>query len=71
VENGIYLLENRDTRVLARDEGRGFLFGLGQARFISTVQAGINPGRHPLRAASCRLSRYKSSRIVARFGSCD
>lgn len=41
--NGIYLLENMDTRALAADEGWEFLFVLGQPRFVGSVQAVINP----------------------------
>lgn len=41
--NGIYLLENMDTRALAADEGWEFLFVLGQPRFVGSVQAIINP----------------------------
>jgi kynurenine formamidase len=42
-KHGIYLLENMDTRALARDEGWEFLFVLGQPRFVGAVQAIINP----------------------------
>ncbi len=41
--SGVYLLENMDTRALARDEGWEFLFVLGQPRFAGSVQAIINP----------------------------
>ncbi|WBU62768.1 cyclase family protein [Paracoccus aerodenitrificans] len=42
-ENGIYLLENMDTRELARDQVHEFLFVLGQARVQGAVQMIINP----------------------------
>ena len=42
-KKGIYLLENMDTRALAKDEGWEFLFVLGQPRFVGAVQAVINP----------------------------
>ncbi len=42
-KNGIYLLENMDTRELAQDEAWEFLFVLGQPRFVGAVQAVINP----------------------------
>ncbi|MCB1749177.1 MAG: cyclase family protein [Gammaproteobacteria bacterium] len=42
-KNGIYLLENMDTRELARDGVSEFLFVLGQPRFAGSVQAIINP----------------------------
>jgi kynurenine formamidase len=41
--NGVYLLENMDTRALAADEAWEFLFVLGQPRFVGSVQAIINP----------------------------
>ena len=41
--NGIYILENMDSRMLAADEGWEFLFVLGQPRFEGAVQAVINP----------------------------
>jgi kynurenine formamidase len=41
--NGIYLLENMDTRELAKDAAWEFLFVLGQPRFAGSVQAIINP----------------------------
>lgn len=41
--SGIYLLENMDTRELAKDEAWEFLFVLGQPRFAGSVQAIINP----------------------------
>ncbi|MEX2480472.1 MAG: cyclase family protein [Gammaproteobacteria bacterium] len=40
---GIYLLENMDTRELAKDQAWEFLFVLGQPRFAGSVQAIINP----------------------------
>ena len=42
-KNGIYILENMDSRALAADEGWEFLFVLGQPRFEGAVQAVINP----------------------------
>ena len=42
-KNGVYILENMDTRALARDQGWEFLFVLGQPRFEGAVQAVINP----------------------------
>lgn len=42
-KNGIYLLENMDTRELAKDKATEFLFVLGQPRFVGSVQAIINP----------------------------
>jgi len=42
-ENGIYILENMDTRELARDGVNEFLFVLGQARVKGAVQMIINP----------------------------
>jgi len=42
-KNGIYILENMDTRALARDQVAEFLFVLGQPRFVGAVQAVINP----------------------------
>ncbi|MEM7469234.1 MAG: cyclase family protein [Pseudomonadota bacterium] len=42
-KNGIYLLENMDTRELAKDKAWEFLFVLGQPRFVGSVQAIINP----------------------------
>jgi kynurenine formamidase len=41
--NGVYLLENMDTRALAADEATEFLFVLGQPRLVGTVQAIVNP----------------------------
>ncbi len=41
--NGVYLLENMDTRALAADQAWEFLFVLGQPRFVGSVQAIINP----------------------------
>jgi kynurenine formamidase len=42
-KNGVYILENMDTRALARDGVYEFLFVLGQPRFAGSVQAVINP----------------------------
>ena len=42
-KNGIYILENMDTRELARDGVHEFLFVLGHARIKGTVQMIINP----------------------------
>ena len=42
-KNGVYILENMDTRALAADEAWEFLFVLGQPRFVGAVQAVINP----------------------------
>lgn len=42
-ENGIYILENMDTRELAADGATEFLFVLGQARLRGAVQMIINP----------------------------
>lgn len=42
-KNGVYILENMDTRELARDGATEFLFVLGQPRFVGAVQAVINP----------------------------
>jgi kynurenine formamidase len=41
--NGIYILENMDTRELARDEATEFMFVLGAARITGAVQMIINP----------------------------
>ena len=41
--NGIYLLENMDTRELAKDKAYEFMFVLGPARLSGTVQSIINP----------------------------
>ena len=41
--NGIYLLENMDTRELAKDKAYRFMFVLGPARMTGTVQMIINP----------------------------
>ena len=41
--NGVYILENMDTRALAADGVSEFLFVLGQPRFVGAVQAVINP----------------------------
>jgi len=42
-KNGVYILENMDTRRLAADGVHEFLFVLGQPRFVGAVQAVINP----------------------------
>ncbi|MDO5604120.1 MAG: cyclase family protein [Paracoccus sp. (in: a-proteobacteria)] len=42
-QHGIYLLENMDTRALARDGVHEFLFVMGQARIEGAVQMIINP----------------------------
>ena len=42
-KNGVYILENMDTRELAKDGVSEFLFVLGQPRFVGAVQAVINP----------------------------
>ena len=42
-KNGIYILENMDTRALAADNANEFLFVLGTPRFVGAVQAVINP----------------------------
>ncbi len=42
-KNGVYILENMDTRGLAADDVTEFLFVLGQPRFEGAVQAVINP----------------------------
>ncbi len=42
-KNGIYILENMDTRELAKDKGYEFMFVLGGARITGTVQMIINP----------------------------
>jgi len=42
-KNGVYILENMDTRALAQDGVSEFLFVLGQPRFVGAVQAVINP----------------------------
>lgn len=42
-KNGVYILENMDTRALAADGATEFLFVLGQPRFVGAVQAVINP----------------------------
>ncbi len=42
-QNGIYILENMDTRELAQDGVHEFLFVLGQARIKGAVQMIINP----------------------------
>lgn len=40
---GVYVLENMDTRALVADQVQEFLFVLGQPRFVGAVQAIINP----------------------------
>ena len=42
-KNGIYILENMDTRALARDQAWEFMFVLGAARVRGAVQMIINP----------------------------
>ncbi|MEM7078788.1 MAG: cyclase family protein [Pseudomonadota bacterium] len=42
-KNGVYILENMDTRAMAADGVTTFLFTLGQPRFVGAVQAVINP----------------------------
>ena len=42
-KNGVYILENMDTRALAADNATEFLFVLGQPKFVGAVQAIINP----------------------------
>lgn len=42
-KNGVYILENMDTRALAADGVAEFLFVLGQPRFVGAVQSVINP----------------------------
>lgn len=42
-KNGVYILENMDTRELAADRVHEFLFVLGQPKFEGAVQAIINP----------------------------
>lgn len=42
-KNGIFILENMDTRELAKDKGYEFLFVLGPARMRGAVQMMINP----------------------------
>jgi kynurenine formamidase len=42
-KNGVYILENMDTRALAADQAWEFLFVLGQPKFVGAVQAVINP----------------------------
>ncbi len=42
-KNGIYILENMDTRELAKDQGYEFMFVLGAARMTGAVQMIINP----------------------------
>ena len=41
--NGIYILENMDTRELAKDQAYEFMFVLGPARVSGAVQMIINP----------------------------
>ncbi len=41
--NGIYLLENMDTRELAKDKAYEFMFVLGPARVSGAVQMIVNP----------------------------
>ena len=42
-KNGTYILENIDSRELARDKAYEFLFVLGQPKYVGAVQAMINP----------------------------
>gem|GEM_PF-4348432 len=42
-EHGIYILENIDTGVLAKENVKEFMFVLGQARIKGAVQMIINP----------------------------
>ena len=42
-KNGTYILENIDTRELAKDKAYEFMFVLGAARFTGAVQMIINP----------------------------
>lgn len=42
-KNGIYLLENVSTALLAADGATEFLFVLGQPRYVGAVQAIVNP----------------------------
>ena len=42
-KNGIYILENIDTRELVKDKAWEFLFVLGPARLRGAVQMIINP----------------------------
>jgi hypothetical protein len=42
-KNGVYILENMNTRELAADGVSEFLFVLGQPRFVGAVQVVINP----------------------------
>ena len=42
-ENGVYILENIDTRELAKDKAYRFMFTLGAARMSGAVQMIINP----------------------------
>lgn len=43
VKNGVYILENIDTRGLIADGVSEFLFVLGQPRLVGAVQAIVNP----------------------------
>ena len=47
-KNGVYILENMDTRELAADGASEFLFVLGVPRFEGAVQAGDQSGGNPL-----------------------
>jgi kynurenine formamidase len=42
-KNGVYILESIDTRELAKDGAKDFLFVLGAPRIQGTVQMIINP----------------------------
>jgi len=42
-KHGIYILENMDSRELAKDKAYEFFFALGAARFTGAVQMIINP----------------------------
>ena len=42
-ENGIYILENMETRELVADEAWEFMFVLGQVRLRGAVQMMVNP----------------------------
>ena len=42
-KNGVYILENMDTRAMAKDGVAEFLFVLGQAKVRGAVQMFINP----------------------------
>jgi kynurenine formamidase len=41
--NGVYILENMDTSLLAKDKAYEFMFVLGHSRITGAVQAIINP----------------------------